>query len=179
MISQVQHFFILRVFSLKAKVHTPKKYRNMGCGNAKNASRPAVTPNLSSQPPAPQPNSNSSLPQSQSLPKPDPQRPGPKPEPSAPRPPPYSFPEHYTPDSHFQLQVKDLTGALDFPLDLQPKLTGREFFQLIGAELKKLGEQREFQVVLYGRAIKCDEEEIGKSGLSVKGVAYCIFKPNN
>ena len=150
----------------------------MGCTSVKKTTTsPEISANRPPQLPAPQPNYNPSLPPPQSLP--NPQRPSPRPEPSPPKPPPYSFSTRYEPDSFFQLQVKDLTGALDFSLDLQPKLTGRELFQLIGAEMRKKGEQREFQVVLYGRAIKCDDEEIGKSGLTEKGVAYCIFKPNN
>lgn len=159
----------------------------MGCGSSsKKTQDPTIYPSTPAQanpntrpqpipnPPRSQPNPNP--PQSQ--PNPNPPRPQANPNPM-PSPPAHTFPTTYNADSTFQLQVKDLTGVLDFRLDLQARLTGKELFQRIGAEMRQRGEQREFQVVVFGRPIKCDEEEIGKSGLSENGVAYCIFKPNN
>jgi len=148
----------------------------MGCGNANNTSKPTVTPGNSLPPsssrpyenPAPQPSKPS---QSSSKPNPPP------PKPSRPKTPPYTFPATYNPESTFKLQVKDLTSTLDCTFSLLPTLPGRELYELIRLELGKIGEQRDFQIVLYGRPIKNDQEEIGKSGLSVSGLAYCIFKP--
>lgn len=142
----------------------------MGCGQAKkNTSQPTITPSNFLPPSSSRPYEN---------PAPQPSKPNPPPpKPSRPKTPPYTFPATYNPESVFQLQVKDLTSTLDCTFSLLPTLPGRELYELIRLELGKIGEQRDFQVVLYGRPIKNDQEEIGKSGLSVSGLAYCIFKP--
>lgn len=75
----------------------------------------------------------------------------------------------------FQLQVKDIKGSLDFTIPINSKLTGQGLFNALR---EKMSGKKQFQVVHFGKPIKCDEEEIGKSGLFKDTLIYCIFKPN-
>jgi len=76
----------------------------------------------------------------------------------------------------FQLQVKDIKGRTDFTIPINSLFTGQELFDALR---EKMSDKREFQVVHFGKPIKCDAEEVGKSGLSKDTLVYCIFKPNS
>jgi hypothetical protein len=80
------------------------------------------------------------------------------------------------PEVFFQLQVKDIKGLTDFTISMNPKWKGLQLFEKIK---EKTGGNREFQVVHFGKLIKCDEEEIGNRGLSQDTLIYCIFKPKS
>lgn len=80
------------------------------------------------------------------------------------------------PEVFFQLQVKDIKGLTDFAIPINPKWKGLQLFEKIK---EKTGGNREFQVVHFGKLIKCDEEEIGNRGLSKDTLIYCIFKPKS
>ena len=80
------------------------------------------------------------------------------------------------PEVSFQLQVKDIKGLTDFTIAINPKWKGLQLFEKIK---EKTGGNREFQVLHFGKLIKCDEEEIGSRGLSKDTLIYCIFKPKS